>query len=150
LRNSHQFNASDLGKLSVIRIYYEYPGEPPGEKLFVVLNPTYRPADQPLIAFCLKVTSNVARYESDPQLLKGCVLVPEKALPFFPVKSVIQPDNLMPLSHEKLLSLGNSGQFRLEGQLPVEYETKLIAAIDACKTLNPKKKKIIKDILNSK
>jgi hypothetical protein len=128
----------------VIRLYYEYPGEPPGEKLFIVLNPNYVSNDsEDEIVFCIKATSKVARYQNDPEQMDGCVYYRARTLAFFPVDTAIQPDNGLPLAHSRLGAFARARKYRVEGKMPAEFHNQLVSAITNSITLKPKAQRVL-------
>lgn len=140
MRNPDYFDPQQLARYTVIRVYFEYQNQPAEEKLFVVLrhfNGT-RPR-----SLCLKATSKTQRFESDPDLLAGCVLYAYDELRCFPQRTVIAPESFIEIDHWYIDKQASKGRYRVEGRLPADFHGKLIAAIKNSIVLSPNEAKML-------
>ena len=132
------FDPQRLGRYSVIRVYYEYVGQPGGEKLFIILK--HKKSNQQTYCWCIKTTSQVKRFQADPDLLNGCVFYKAGELAFFDQDTIIDPANFMPLLHDTLQREATKGRYCVEGKMPDDFHQKIVAAMRSSTTLEPKKK----------
>jgi hypothetical protein len=134
--NPHSFDPQKIGRYSVIRVYYEYPGQPGGEKLFIVLR--HEVLEHKTFCWCIKATSQVHRFSEE--VLKGCIFYKAKEADFFDKDTVIDPSNILTLLHETLQREAVKGRYKVEGKMPEDFHGKFVAAVRASSLLEPKKK----------
>jgi hypothetical protein len=125
------FDPPCIPKYSVIRIPYKFSNASQYEsKLFVVLGHVCN------YAICIKATSQVAFYKSNPEKLAGCVSYKPGEVAAFDQETVIQPDNQFPIPHEQLQRFNDNKTLQLLGVLPIDFEDKLKTAIENSTALN--------------
>jgi hypothetical protein len=134
--NPQSFDPAQIGRYTVVRVHYEYAGEPAGEKLFVVLR--HDSAAQRDFCWCIKATSQVQRFTAD--MLKGCVFYAHGTVSFFTKDTVIDPSNILTLLHQTIANEAAKGRYRIEGKMPADFHQKFVDAVRASITLEPKKK----------
>jgi hypothetical protein len=142
LYNSEPFDPKKLTRYKVIRVYYQYSGQQPEEKFFVVLDERYEFNGQ-LAVFCLKATSKVEKYKNNKNEMIGCVFYEADQITFFDLDTAIQPDNPLPFAYDRLEAFGKSGMYRVEGDMPPDFHEKLIEAIKKSDQLPRKKKAVL-------
>ena len=86
-------------------------------------------------AVCLKATSRLKRYEDEPELMQGCVLVRASESDCFRKDTIVQADNLFPVRHSFLQE-----DTCIIGQLPQDFHEKIVAAIKVNIVLEPRRK----------
>jgi hypothetical protein len=91
----------------------------------------------------MKATSQVAIYQNNKELLAGVVYYPAGELPFFPLATVIQPDNLHPIPYSHLARCHTSGTLVELGDMPSDFQDRLVAAVNASVTLSPARRQSI-------
>jgi hypothetical protein len=114
---------------------YKYLGEPSEMKRFVVV------CHEAAHAICLKATSKVALYVSDPRMMGGVVFYRAGDLSFFELDTAIQPDNPHPIPHADILHCLQSNTLEILGNMPAGFKAQLAAAIGASITMKPARKK---------
>jgi hypothetical protein len=127
----------DLRPFNVIRLPYTYQREPPTPKRFVFL------CNEQNSALCLKTTSKVVLFLNDQTLMSGVVFYPKGELDIFELDTAVQPDNLHPIAHTDIQRSISMGSFELLGTMPSDFRDKLIAAVNASKTMKPERKRNI-------
>jgi hypothetical protein len=137
-----------LSKYRVFRAPYQYQDKATAEsKLFVCVCHESTPGDvfskAQHVAICMKATSQTAIYENNKELLAGVVLYGAGELPFFPLPTAIQPDNLHPIPHLHLARCDAAGTFAELGDMPSDFHERLIAAVNASVTIPPARRKNI-------
>jgi hypothetical protein len=136
---------SRITQFEVIQVYYEFQGEPPDYKYFVaVCHEDIRGGKHVL---CMKATSKTTKYDNDKAQKAGCVCYEEGECGCFPEKTVVQPDNMIPISYEHLIEQEKRGKFKHKGKLPDDFREKIIQAVKASITVPPKwKDQILKKL----
>ncbi len=134
--NPQSFDPQQIGRYTVIRVYYKYANQPGGEKLFVVLK--HAKEGEQVFCWCIKSTSQVQRFTDE--MLEGCIFYKANELSFFDQDTVIDTANIMTLLHDTLEKEANLGRFRVEGKMPANFHEKFVKAVRASTTLEPKKK----------
>jgi hypothetical protein len=134
--NLQSFDPQQIGRYTVIRVHYEYAGQPAGEKLFVVLR--HDSVNKQAFCWCIKATSQVQRFTEE--MLKGCVFYKQDDVSFFEKDTVIDTSNILTLLHETLKKEAALGRYRIEGKLPDDFHAKFVRAVRTSTTLEPKKK----------
>jgi hypothetical protein len=129
------FDPQEISRYSVIRVYYEYGGQPGGQKLFVVLRHDSLGAQK--FCWCIKATSQVQRFSKE--MLQGCVFF-KAGESLFEQDTVVDPSNILTLLHETLGNESARGRYRVEGKLPDDFHQRFVTAVRASTTLEPKKK----------
>ena len=132
----------ELVRYTVIRVHYEFVRQQASEKLFIVLRHE-RIANQDAVCWAIKPTSKTERFDADPELMAGCVCYEAGCLWFFPKRTIVQPDNLIPIHHSHLASEAGRRRYKIEGKMPADFHGKLIAAIRASVVLEPKKVRLL-------
>ena len=129
------FDPTSIPQFSVIAVPYAFPDDPePLLKRFVVI------CHKDNHAFCIKATSNVFLYRGDPRMLAGCVFYRANEVPFFECDTVIQPDNQVAISHERIKEYELRKQFAVLGVLPDDFAGRLRAAANNSVLIEPLKK----------
>jgi hypothetical protein len=121
------FDPLKIGRYTVIRVHYEYTGQPPGEKLFVVLKHDYQNGQA--FCWCLKATSQIKRYSADAELMAGCVSYEKGELSFFQLDTVIDPSNFITMLHKTLQREAGRRRYRIEGKMPNDFHEQIANAI---------------------
>jgi hypothetical protein len=134
--NPQSFDPLKIGRYTVIRVYYEYSGQPGDSKLFVALR--HETSNSQTFCWCVKATSQIQRFSSE--MLKGCVTYKANELSFFTEDTVVDPSNILTLLHATLDKEAKLGRYGIEGKMPDDFHAKFVAAIRASSTLEPKKK----------
>jgi len=114
---------------------YQYPGEAAVPKRFVLV------CHEAGHAICLKATSQVALYTSDPRMMAGVVFYPAGNLSFFESDTAVQPDNLHPIPHASIVRCIQNQTLERLGIMPAEFRGQLAAAIATSVTMKPARKK---------
>jgi len=114
---------------------YQYPGKLAVPKRFVVV------CHEAGYAICLKATSQVALYASDPKMKGGIVFFTAGELTFFESDTAVQPDNLHPIAHTNIVRCLQSHTFEMLGMMPESFKARLSAAITTSITMKPARKK---------
>jgi hypothetical protein len=96
---------------------------------------------------CLKATSHVEVYTGNSANLRGVVFYRAGSIDCFPVDTVVQPDNLIPIPHPDIIEQHQTGTFRIAGQCPKEFHDQLVAAIRASDTLEPRQERRLNQLL---
>ena len=86
---------------------------------------------------CIKATSKTDIYENNAEKIKGAVCY-ETGQACFDVKTAIQPDNLLPISHQDIVTQNRRGTFAVIGSMPDDFPPRLAAAIKASATMSPR------------
>jgi hypothetical protein len=141
LQNPDHFDPLKLSRYTVIRVYYEFPGQRGEEKLFIVLR--HAKEKDGHCCWCIKATCRTLRYEADPLLMKGALLYEPRVLPFFYERTIIDPANLIRILHSHLTREAIRGRYRIEGKMPDDFPSKLAQAISESAVLEPKKAKYL-------
>ncbi|MGA2601109.1 MAG: hypothetical protein ABSH09_29430, partial [Bryobacteraceae bacterium] len=135
-----RFDPHSIPTLSVIRLPYLFDGaERAVKKRFVVL------AHIDGHAICIKATSKTTIYETNCDMMAGCVYYRAGELDCFPESTAIQPDNQIPIRHYLITSAESRGELEV-WQLPHDFREKLIDAIENSITLNRRQKERLKDM----
>jgi hypothetical protein len=122
----------------VLRVPYQYQGQPLLSKLFIVLcNETLNGARY---ALCLKATSQATLYENSKELMAGCVYYKAGELGFFGSNTVIAPDNPHPIPHGHLVQCHANNSLTILGVMPQEFHDKLLTAIQGSIRLTAERK----------
>jgi hypothetical protein len=95
------------------------------------------------VAICLKATSNVSIYKNNKELMSGVVHYEPGELSFFPLETVIQPDNLHPIPHIHLKRCHADGTFIELGDMPASFHEQITKAIVSSVTISPARRKSI-------
>ena len=114
---------------------YEYQGEAPVPKIFVLI------CHEVNSAICFKATSQVSIYANNTALRAGVVFYASGDIPFLPVDTAIQPDNPHPIAHADINRCMANGTFEPLGTMPDDFAQKLVSAINASITMKPVRKK---------
>jgi hypothetical protein len=134
--NPQPFDPQQVGRYTVIRVYYEYANQPGGEKLFVVLK--HERLGKQVFCWCVKATSQVQRFSEE--MLRGCVFYSANELTFFERATVVDTSNILTLLHETLGKEAARGRFCIEGKMPDDFHEKFVGAVRNSTILEPKKK----------
>jgi hypothetical protein len=145
LRNPESFDPLKIGRFTVIRVFFEYPGQRGEEKLFIALR--HAREKNGIVCHCIKATSRTLRYETDAKLLAGVILYQPKELSFFYEKTVIDPASVQEIPHLHMQNEAARGRYRIEGVMPEDFRDKLTKAIGQSFVLEPKKKKHLLDCI---
>lgn len=129
------FDPASIPRFSVIRIPYTFEGSRT-EKLFVVL--CHRAGN----AICIKATSKVTVYKNNPNMMRGCICYAAGTFGCFPLETVVQPDNQVPIPHSDIAKAHNAGQLEVHPTLP-KFEQELRRAIGASATLDERRRERI-------
>jgi hypothetical protein len=81
------------------------------------------------IAICIKATSQIDIYKNNKELAAGVVSYDAGVLPFFPLATSIQPDNLHPIPHRHLIKCHAEGTFVELGNMPQDFQDRLVKSI---------------------
>lgn len=127
-----QFDPASIPKFSVIRIPYRFEGVK-SEKLFVVI------CHRGINAICIKATSKVEVYKNNPVMMKGCVHYQAGVLDCFPLETIVQPDNQIPIPHADILRCSMNGTLEVHPPLP-NFEVEFRRAINASDTLDDRRR----------
>jgi hypothetical protein len=103
-------------------------------KYFVVL--CHERRDGVLYCVSLKATSRTQIYDNMPEKMAGAVCY-EAGEACFKERTIIQPDNPWPISHQDIVKHRRAGAFGIVGNLPADFHCRLIAAIKASPTMSP-------------
>lgn len=147
MQNPEPFDPLKVGRYTVIRLEVPYPNQPSAEKLFVALRHHKYKKDDCIL--CLKTTSKAAKYENDPDALKGCVLYDEGQIPFFPTKTVIEVSNPHRILHDFINERASNGKYRIEGKMPPDFHAKLVNAITHCDVYNENEKQLLLEAIGA-
>jgi hypothetical protein len=139
LQNPELFDPLKIGRYTVIHVWYEYPSQRGEEKYFIVLRHDKTSAG--FICRCIKATSRIARFENDPDLLKGVVLYEQRTIPFFTERTVVDPDSKLDIDHSHLKDQSRKNRFRVAGKMPEDFHERLVKAIKDSDQLAPKIKR---------
>ncbi len=148
MKNAEAFDPAKLARYSVFRVHYEYANQEPGEKLFVVLKHGKKLLTP--YCMCIKATSRTQRFQGDKSLLNCCISYKAGELPFFPLDTIIDPSNFIPMLHATLSAEATQGRYRIEGKMPEDFHKKLIQAIKGHPTIEPKTKQILLECIGEK
>ena len=119
MQNPELFDPLKIGRYTVIHVWYEYPSQRGEEKYFIVLR--HDKASAGFICRCIKATSRIARFENDPDLLKGVVLYEQRTIPFFTERTVVDPDSKLDIDHSHLKDQSRKNRFRVAGKMPEDF-----------------------------
>lgn len=126
----------------MIRLPYYFEGQRDAEfKYFVVIG---HKADH---AICIKATSKTTIYESNREMMVGCVYYRGGELGCFTENTAIQPDNQIPIPHDTLASEEREERLQM-WQLPGDFKQKLAAAIANSTTLSRRQKERLTALLD--
>jgi hypothetical protein len=75
---------------------------------------------------------------------------PAGALKFFPLETVIDPGNPIPMLHSTLSAAAQKGHYRIEGKMPDDFHAKIAEAIRKHPVIEPKNKKILLESIGEK
>jgi hypothetical protein len=114
---------------------YQYPGQAAVAKRFVAV------CHEAGYAICLKVTSQVTLYTSNPKMMGGVVFYTAGELAFFEADTAVQPDNLHPIPHGDILRCVQNHTLELLGTMPLAFRGQLSTAITTSVTMKPARKK---------
>ena len=73
------------------------------------------------------------------EILKGCVFY-KAGESIFKEDTVIDPSNILTLEHSTLGKEAANGRYCIVGKMPDDFHGKLVTAIRASRTLEPKRK----------
>jgi hypothetical protein len=93
--------------------------------------------------WCIKATSKLQRFLIDQKLLASCVVYSAGEIPFFPVDTLIDPSNHIPMIHATLLQESKLGRYWVKGRMPQDFHQRIAAAIRSHPVLEPKRKLIL-------
>jgi hypothetical protein len=79
-------------------------------------------------------------YVNDPELMAGCVFYTGGQLTFFPVDTVIQPDNPHPIPHSYLTQCHDNQSLTVLGQMPADFHPQVRTAIQSSIRLSQARK----------
>jgi hypothetical protein len=136
--NQQSFDPLQIGRYTVICVYYEYAGQPGGMKLFVSLRQGVQAGQG--FCFCIKATSQVQNFS--PEMLKGCVYY-KAGETLFEQNTVVDPSNILTLLHSTMSEEANLGRYKILGKMPADFHERFVAAVRASITLEPKKKSVL-------
>lgn len=91
----------------------------------------------------MKATSNIALYKNSKELFAGVIFYKAGELPFFPLDTVIQPDNLHPIPHLHLSRCHAAGTLVELGDMPENFHARVVAAVNASITIPQARKQNI-------
>ena len=106
-------------------------------KLFVVL--CHEKVDGVMYCVCIKATSKADAYDNNPEKMLGAVCY-EVGKACFDVRTVVEPDNPLPISHQDIVRHNRSRAFAVIGALPADFHERLVAAIKASVTMSQSRK----------
>jgi hypothetical protein len=113
---------------------YQFDGDPaPEVKLFVVL------CHKNSHAICIKATSKTALFDNNPSKRSGCVSFAAGQVPCFPVRTVVEPDNQIPIPHHLIRSAQMRGTLEVS-ELPATFRSDLTTAIENSATLTKRER----------
>ena len=122
----------------MLRVPYQYEGQPLLSKLFITLcNDTLRGTRY---ALCLKATSQTTLYDSSKEIMAGCVYYKAGEVGFFATNTAIQPDNPHPISHDYLIECNTNNSLTILGVMPQDFHQKLTTAIQSSIRLTSERK----------
>ena len=104
------------------------------QKLFVVL--CHEKHDGVMYCVCIKATSKTDAYDNNPEKMQGAVCY-EARQTCFAGRTVVEPDNPLPISHQDIVRHNRSRAFAVIGRLPADFHERLTAAIKASVTISP-------------
>ena len=133
--NQQYFDPQQIGRYTVISVYYEYPGQPGGMKLFVSLRQGVQSGQA--FCWCIKATSQVQNFSQE--MLKGCVYY-KAGESLFDLDTVVDPSNILTLLHSTMSAEATLGRYEILGKMPGDFHDRFVAAVRASTTLEPKKK----------
>jgi len=139
-----EFKAAAIPVFSVIRIPYKFEDETgPISKLFVVV------AHQNGHVFCLKTTSQTVRYESDKNLMAGCVYYVAHEIGCFTENTAIQPENQFAIPYSHIEEMNRRDLVEVHPQLPADFRKKLQKAIDDSVVLKDPKRSRLRKLIST-
>jgi hypothetical protein len=138
------FDASALPPYAVILVPEAFQDQgDPGPKRLVVIG------HQAGHAICVKATSKTEPYKNNAGMMESCVFYGADDEPCFEKETVVQPDNQVPLSYDKLDEWYRKGTLEVLGELPTEeFEERLLQAADG-ERINERKKQRIVEMVRS-
>lgn len=98
-------------------------------------------------AVCLKATSKLDGYKDRPERMAGVVLVPAGTHSFFPLETIIQPDNQVPIPYLTLATQHATGEFEILGAMYGGFVADLVKAVKASHTMSPERQRSILSLL---
>jgi len=141
------FDPFSLGRFSVIRLPYRFEDEHLLSKFFVLLG-HHKDGFGEWHAICIKATSQVTVYKNNPDKMCGCVYYRAGLVPCFPVDTVIQPDNQIPIAHKALVDAHFDGALECFDS-PPGFEELLRMAVADSMTMSKRLKQRLLDILDT-
>jgi hypothetical protein len=133
--SQQSFDPLKIGRYTVISVYYEYPDQPGGIKLFISLRQA-KESGHPY-CLCIKATSKVHHFSQE--MLKGCIYY-KVGESLFEEDTVVDPSNILSLLHQTIIAEAAKGRYRILGKMPDDFHERFVAAVRASTTLEPKKK----------
>jgi hypothetical protein len=140
------FDPFSLERFSVVKLPYRFEEDRLLAKFFIVLGHRIDGFGM-AYAICIKATSQVAVYKNNPDKFCGCVYYHGGQLDCFPLDTVIEPDNQIPLSHKSIADahFDNALECWL---MPPDFDSLLRTAIDRSLTMNKRQKQRLLDVLD--
>jgi hypothetical protein len=140
------FDPFSLSRLTVIKIRHRFEGDHLLAKFFVVLGHRTDGFGK-AYAICIKATSQTAGYKNNAERLRGCVYYCAGQVNCFPVDTVIQPDNQIPITHETIADAYFDNQLEC-WPMPADFEALLRAAVIGSATMSKRQKERILAVLD--
>jgi hypothetical protein len=84
----------------------------------------------------IKATSKTAAYDNNPEKMQGAVCY-EASESCFDVRTVVEPDNPLAISHQDIVRHNRGRAFAFIGSMPTDFHDRLVAAIHASVTMSP-------------
>jgi hypothetical protein len=90
------------------------------------------------VMYCvaIKATSKTAAYDNNPERMQGAVCY-ETGETCFHIRTVIDPDNPLPISHQDIVKHNRGRAFAVVGAMPADFHDRLVAGIQASVTMSP-------------
>lgn len=136
------FDPNSLERYCVVALPHRFAGDDYDErKIFVVL------CHRNHHAICLKATSKVQIYKNNSDAMAGVVFYGAGQFKAFHLDTAVQPDNCVPIPHERLRESKENLNLDVFGALPDDFHGRLLKAIGNSLTLDDRQRKRLLDIL---
>jgi hypothetical protein len=99
---------------------------------------------------CLKATSKVELFMNNAEKMVGAVFIGQGECDCFDVDTIIEPDNQIPLSYEKVASAYRMNTLERLGELPDGFDGNLIKAVKKSETMYEMQQKRLLMLLKRK
>ena len=92
------------------------------------------------ISFLIKATHNTRQYDNNPDRMGGCVCYESGTIPYFRLRTIIEPDNQFEVTHYQLSVNASRSALQVCGPMEETFEDQLRIAVENSITLDRKKK----------